>query len=153
MPKVLCSQCIQHLDTYTEFRNICRNSQIMLTSCLNTASAQNGGKVLIKDILSTTAKTLGGLSNTSNSNATNNADQLQNVSTQSLNQSIAAQLQLQSQQQVQPQQQQQQLFTIQGSNVMAQSIVNPLTISSAGNLQNQEFLNSIMQAVGIQVSV
>ncbi|GBP11215.1 hypothetical protein EVAR_72539_1 [Eumeta japonica] len=92
----------------------------MLTSCLNTASAQNGGKVLIKDILSSTGKSLSVLNNSSH-----------------------------SLQQQQPSQQQQ-LFTIQGGNVVAQSVLNPLTISASGTLPNQDFLNSIIQAVGIQ---
>lgn len=123
----------------------------MFTSCLNTASAQNGGKVLIKDILSATGKSLNVLNNASNSlninNAANNTDQLQNVATQSINQTIASQLP----QQQQPQHPQQQLFTIQGANVIGQSMINPLTISASGNLQNQDFINSIMQAVGLQV--
>lgn len=153
MPKVLCQQCVQHLETYTEFRNICRNSQIMLTSCLNTASAQNGGKVLIKDVLSSTGKSLSVVNNASsslnlnissnnNTNLINSPGQLQSVENQLLNSTFSTQLQQQHQQQPQ-----QQIFTIQST----QSAINPLTISATGALQNQDFLNSIMQAVTVQV--
>ena len=80
--------------------------------------------------------------NNNNSNLTSSPGQLHSIESQSLNQTFSTQLQTQ--------QHQQQIFTIQGSNV-TQSTINPLTISTAGALQNQDFLNSIMQAVGVQV--
>lgn len=45
------------------------------------------------------------------------------------------------------QQQQQPVFSFQGSNLVAQPM-NPM-----GTIQNQDFLNSIMQAFGIQVKI
>ena len=86
--------------------------------------------------------------NNNSTNLTSSPGQLHSIENQSLNQTFSSQLQ--SQQQAQQQQHQQQIFTIQGSNV-TQSTINPLTISTAGALQNQDFLNSIMQAVGVQV--
>lgn len=130
LPKVICQQCTQHLDTYSEFRNVCRNAQIMLTSCLE--SSQNGGKVLVKDVLGLSSKHLNAINNVSNSITIQQQQQPSlNMPTTSLGATQA---------------QQHQVFSVQGTNLMSQS-----ANTSSGTMQNQDILNSIMQAVGIQV--
>ncbi|XP_061400400.1 myb-like protein P [Musca vetustissima] len=122
LPKVVCQQCLQNLENFSEFRNLCRNSQMMLNSCLD--SSQNGAKVVVKD----TAGKCGNVLNSGNTSAT-----LQPQQTLSL-----------QQQQTPFQQPQTPVFTLQGSNLVAQAM--PTTTNGT----NQDFLNSIMQAVGIQ---
>ncbi|XP_011293123.2 putative mediator of RNA polymerase II transcription subunit 26 [Musca domestica] len=110
LPKVVCQKCLQTLENFTEFRNLCKNSQMMLNSCLD--SSQNGAKVVVKESV---GKSGGGL---------------QTPSTVTLAPSHAQQMPV---------------FTLQGSNLVAQAMP-----TNNVSHQNQDFLNSIMQAVGIQ---
>lgn len=49
LPKVICSQCLEYVQIFTEFRQSCSKAQKMLESCLNTSKLRNGGQVYIKD--------------------------------------------------------------------------------------------------------
>lgn len=50
LPKIICSQCLQQVETIAEFRETCINAENMLESCLDTPKIRNGGKVYIKDV-------------------------------------------------------------------------------------------------------
>ncbi|KAG4072869.1 hypothetical protein HA402_002612 [Bradysia odoriphaga] len=50
LPKILCAQCLQQVETIAKFRETCINAQTMLESCLNSSKLRNGGKVYIKDV-------------------------------------------------------------------------------------------------------
>lgn len=45
LPKILCAQCLQQVETIAKFRETCINAQTMLESCLNSSKLRNGGKV------------------------------------------------------------------------------------------------------------
>lgn len=45
LPKILCAQCLQQVETIAKFRETCINAQNMLESCLNSSKLRNGGKV------------------------------------------------------------------------------------------------------------
>ncbi|KAJ6643941.1 Specificity protein transcription factor 3 [Pseudolycoriella hygida] len=62
LPKILCAQCLQQVETIAKFRETCINAQTMLESCLNSSKLRNGGKVYIKDVA---AKKPGPVVNTS----------------------------------------------------------------------------------------
>lgn len=49
LPKVICSQCLEYVQIFSDFRASCSKAQKMLESCLNTSKLRNGGQVYIKD--------------------------------------------------------------------------------------------------------
>lgn len=49
LPKVICSQCRDYVQVFSDFRESCSKAQKMLESCLNTSKLRNGGQVYIKD--------------------------------------------------------------------------------------------------------
>lgn len=49
LPKVICTQCLDYVQVFSEFRQSCSKAQKMLESCLNTSKLRNGGQVYIKD--------------------------------------------------------------------------------------------------------
>lgn len=49
LPKVICKQCLEYVQVFSEFREACSKAQKMLESCLNTSKLRNGGQVYIKD--------------------------------------------------------------------------------------------------------
>ncbi|XP_055375060.1 putative uncharacterized protein DDB_G0271606 isoform X2 [Condylostylus longicornis] len=49
LPKIICETCIAQVESISEFRTVCLNSQAMLEGCINTATLQNGGKIYIKE--------------------------------------------------------------------------------------------------------
>lgn len=49
LPKVICGQCLEYVQIFSEFRQACSKAQKMLESCLNTSKLRNGGQVYIKD--------------------------------------------------------------------------------------------------------
>lgn len=53
LPKVICSQCLEYVNVFSDFRNACSTAQKMLESCLNSTKLRNGGQVYIKDELPT----------------------------------------------------------------------------------------------------
>lgn len=53
LPKVICTQCLEYVQVFSEFRLACSKAQKMLESCLNTSKLRNGGQVYIKDELPT----------------------------------------------------------------------------------------------------
>ncbi|KAI9579319.1 hypothetical protein GQX74_004791 [Glossina fuscipes] len=130
LPKVLCPQCAQHVETFIEFRNICRNSQTKLTSWLNAATGQNFSEKLA-------AKNENNNKNQSSAEETTPSINTISISTPNVVQ------------------QQQPVITIQNSNQNINSSMVPISITASapnGQLQvNNEFLNSIMQVVGMQV--
>ncbi|XP_075145323.1 poils au dos [Haematobia irritans] len=125
LPKVVCQQCVNLLENFTEFRNICRNSQTMLNSCLDSSqNGSGGGRVVIKDVITSTGKSASVLSNVSNSMA---------VQQQTMPINVAQPQQVQIQQPS--------IFSLQGSNLIA--------MPTTPTVQNQDFLNSVMQ-LGLQ---
>lgn len=53
LPKVICSQCLEYVNVFADFRSACSKAQKMLESCLNSTKLRNGGQVYIKDELPT----------------------------------------------------------------------------------------------------
>ncbi|XP_055701368.1 early growth response protein 1-like isoform X3 [Phlebotomus papatasi] len=51
LPKIVCGQCLQQVESIMEFRETCQNAQAMLESCLNSSKLRNEGKVYIKDVV------------------------------------------------------------------------------------------------------
>ncbi|GAB0094717.1 uncharacterized protein DMENIID0001_100420 [Sergentomyia squamirostris] len=51
LPKIVCGQCLQQVESIVEFRETCVNAQSMLESCLNSTKLRNEGKVYIKDVV------------------------------------------------------------------------------------------------------
>ncbi|XP_055688900.1 transcription factor Sp3 isoform X2 [Lutzomyia longipalpis] len=51
LPKIVCGQCLQQVESIMEFRETCVNAQTMLESCLNSSKLRNEGKVYIKDVV------------------------------------------------------------------------------------------------------
>ncbi|XP_059620480.1 transcription factor Sp2 isoform X2 [Phlebotomus argentipes] len=51
LPKIVCGQCLQQVESIMEFRETCINAQTMLESCLNSSKLRNEGKVYIKDVV------------------------------------------------------------------------------------------------------
>lgn len=49
LPKVICGQCLEYINVFSDFRLSCSKAQKMLESCLNTSKLRNGGQVYIKD--------------------------------------------------------------------------------------------------------
>jgi cell fate (sporulation/competence/biofilm development) regulator YmcA (YheA/YmcA/DUF963 family) len=49
LPKIICTQCLQNIENYADFREVSINAQNMLQSCLNSTKLCNGGQVYIKD--------------------------------------------------------------------------------------------------------
>lgn len=49
LPKVICANCLEYVEIFSEFRQSCTKAQKMLESCLNTSKLRNGGQVYIKD--------------------------------------------------------------------------------------------------------
>lgn len=49
LPKVICAQCLEYVEVFSDFREACLKAQRMLESCLNTSKLRNGGQVYIKD--------------------------------------------------------------------------------------------------------
>lgn len=49
LPKVICAQCLDYVQVFSDFRQSCYKAQKMLESCLNTSKLRNGGQVYIKD--------------------------------------------------------------------------------------------------------
>lgn len=50
LPKIVCTQCLQNVETLAEFRDSCVKAQAMLLSCLSSAKLKNEGQVYIKDV-------------------------------------------------------------------------------------------------------
>lgn len=118
------------METFIEFRNICRNSQTKLTSWLNAATGQNfSEKQAAKN-------------ETNNNNKSSAEETTPSINTISISTPNVVQ-------------QQQPVITIQNSNQNINSSMMPISITASapnGQLQvNNEFLNSIMQVVGMQV--
>ncbi|XP_049306552.1 uncharacterized protein LOC105231629 [Bactrocera dorsalis] len=53
LPKVLCVACLEQVEEIYKFRNICKNSQNVLSDCLKQATQHNSGKIYIKDGIAT----------------------------------------------------------------------------------------------------
>lgn len=51
LPKCICSQCVEYVNVFSEFRSACTKAQRMLEGCLNSSKLRNGGQVYIKDEL------------------------------------------------------------------------------------------------------
>jgi Zinc-finger associated domain (zf-AD) len=49
LPKVICNQCLEYVNVFSDFRQACSKAQKMLESCLNTSKLRNNGQVYIKD--------------------------------------------------------------------------------------------------------
>lgn len=49
LPKVICTQCLEYVQVFSDFRQSCSKAQKMLESCLTTSKLRNGGQVYIKD--------------------------------------------------------------------------------------------------------
>lgn len=51
LPKIICEQCQQHVESIADFRETCINAENMLRGCLNSSKLRTGGKVYIKDVI------------------------------------------------------------------------------------------------------
>lgn len=51
LPKIICEQCQQHVESIADFRETCINAENMLRGCLNSSKLRTGGKVYIKDVV------------------------------------------------------------------------------------------------------
>lgn len=111
LPKVMCAQCLEYVNVFSDFRQSCIKAQKMLEGCLNTSKLRNGGQVYIKDEVPT-KKVL---------------KPIQNPSPNKLIPNLC--------------------------NIVATSPVKPIKKNILTSSNQPDFLSSIMQAVGIQVSL
>lgn len=51
LPKCICTQCLEYVNVFSDFRLACSKAQKMLEGCLNSSKLRNGGQVYIKDEL------------------------------------------------------------------------------------------------------
>ncbi|KAH8242778.1 hypothetical protein KR032_002145 [Drosophila birchii] len=58
LPKVVCTQCVQLVEQMHSLRTTCRNSQTMLSNCLNIRPTPNGDKLYIRDAVDESGKSL-----------------------------------------------------------------------------------------------
>ncbi|KAH8343916.1 hypothetical protein KR084_001741 [Drosophila pseudotakahashii] len=58
LPKVVCAQCVQQVEQIHGLRATCRNSQTMLSNCLNIRPAPSSEKLYIRDAIDETGKSL-----------------------------------------------------------------------------------------------
>ncbi|XP_017004544.2 transcription factor Sp2 [Drosophila takahashii] len=58
LPKVVCAQCVQQVEQIHGLRATCRNSQTMLSNCLNIRPAPSSDKLYIRDAIDETGKSL-----------------------------------------------------------------------------------------------
>ncbi|EDS36812.1 conserved hypothetical protein [Culex quinquefasciatus] len=161
LPKGVCSRCVRQLEAHVEFREAVQRAQEMLQSCLNSTKLKNGGMVYIKDDSS-------GKDGTSSAEALEpikpvelaSPPQLHPLPTlQAIQQPPAATTQ------VKPQSAPPTSISTATPPTMTPIIINSLpkgfvqTSSGGGGggvqsatimAPNADFLNSIMQAVGIQ---
>ncbi|XP_038117903.1 transcription factor Sp4 [Culex quinquefasciatus] len=161
LPKGVCSRCVRQLEAHVEFREAVQRAQEMLQSCLNSTKLKNGGMVYIKDDSS-------GKDGTSSAEALEpikpvelaSPPQLHPLPTlQAIQQPPAATTQ------VKPQPAPPTSISTATPPTMTPIIINSLpkgfvqTSSGGGGggvqsatimAPNADFLNSIMQAVGIQ---
>jgi Zinc-finger associated domain (zf-AD) len=49
LPKKICFECNEYVQTFFDFRKSTQNAQKLLEGCLNTTKLRNGGQVYIKD--------------------------------------------------------------------------------------------------------
>lgn len=49
LPKIICNQCVDQIETITAYRNSCLNAQIMLEGCITSGTIKSSGKVYIKE--------------------------------------------------------------------------------------------------------
>ncbi|XP_067614158.1 putative uncharacterized protein DDB_G0271606 [Eurosta solidaginis] len=63
LPKFVCEQCLNQVEEFYSFRNICKNSQNMLNECLKRATQHSSGKVYIKDAIANSGKSLSVINN------------------------------------------------------------------------------------------
>lgn len=110
LPKVICAQCQEYVQVFSEFRQSCFKAQKMLESCLNTSKLRNGGQVYIKDEIPI-KKVL---------------KPIQNPSPTKLIPNLC--------------------------NIVTTTPVKPMKKNIMTSSNQPDFLSSIMQAVGIQVS-
>ncbi|EDW83750.1 uncharacterized protein Dwil_GK13775 [Drosophila willistoni] len=90
LPKVVCGQCVQQVEQIYEYRNVCKNSQTMLSNCLNIRTVPSEDKIYIKDAISDSGKSLSVLGTSS---------QQQNAPSNDLISSIIQAVSMQPQQQ------------------------------------------------------
>ncbi|XP_063701041.1 zinc finger E-box-binding homeobox 1-like [Culicoides brevitarsis] len=48
LPKILCTTCVQQVETIYEYKNGCLQAQTLLEGCLTSSKLRNGGQVYIK---------------------------------------------------------------------------------------------------------
>ncbi|XP_016950002.1 transcription factor Sp2 [Drosophila biarmipes] len=58
LPKVVCAQCVQQVEQIHGLRATCRNSQTMLSNCLNIRPAPSSEKLYIRDAIDESGKSL-----------------------------------------------------------------------------------------------
>ncbi|XP_011196862.2 uncharacterized protein LOC105221518 [Zeugodacus cucurbitae] len=58
LPKVVCVTCLEQIEEFYRFRNICKNSQNMLSVCLKQATQHSTGKDIKDVIAANTGKSL-----------------------------------------------------------------------------------------------
>ncbi|XP_036673756.3 transcription factor Sp2 [Drosophila suzukii] len=58
LPKVVCAQCVQQVEQIHGLRATCRNSQTMLSNCLNIRPAPSSEKLYIRDAVDESGKSL-----------------------------------------------------------------------------------------------
>ncbi|KAH8288389.1 hypothetical protein KR054_002096 [Drosophila jambulina] len=58
LPKVVCAQCVQLVEQMHSLRATCRNSQTMLSNCLNIRPTPTGDKLYIRDAVDESGKSL-----------------------------------------------------------------------------------------------
>ncbi|KAH8347001.1 hypothetical protein KR059_004076 [Drosophila kikkawai] len=58
LPKVVCAQCVQLVEQMHSLRATCRNSQTMLSNCLNIRPTPSGDKLYIRDAVDESGKSL-----------------------------------------------------------------------------------------------
>lgn len=49
LPKFICNQCVDQIESITQYRNSCLNAQIMLEGCITSGTIKSSGKVYIKE--------------------------------------------------------------------------------------------------------
>ncbi|KAL5282940.1 hypothetical protein ACFFRR_005753 [Megaselia abdita] len=49
LPKIICNQCVDQIESILQYRNSCLNAQIMLENCITSGTIKSSGKVYIKE--------------------------------------------------------------------------------------------------------
>lgn len=134
LPKMLCYQCVQNVESFMAFRNLCRNSQTKLSGWLNMAT----DKITLKE-----TKTVSSVCDTRvpDSNCTTYNNLINNFSTSTTSTNL-----------------QPNVLTIQSSNASNTNLNSnaiPITVTGVPPLAslggNNDLTNSIMQTITIQV--